>query len=101
MSKPTDGIYPSALTVSSVRRFFLWASVAVCLLLAAASIVTSFFGPATTRAVFTSPAGIAVWAVLAVLLLAGPLLFSALRRPGLLAVHLGPVLILIGAGWNS
>ena len=86
---------------SRVRRAFLWASVVACLALAVLSIITSFFGAARTRAVFNSAAGVAVWWSLAALLALGLVLLPSLRRPGLLAAHLGPVLIVIGAAWGS
>ncbi len=101
MSKPNTHVYVDFGRLSRVRRGFLWASVATCLLLAAVSIVTSFLGADRTRAAFNSIPGVALWAVMAMLLAAGPVIFPTLRRPGLLAAHLGGVLILIGAAWGS
>ncbi len=101
MSKSSNHSYGKSVQLSRTRRAILWASVAICLLLAALSIVASFLGIHRTRAIFTSiPVG-ALWAVLVILLAAGPIVFRQLRRPGLLAVHIGPVLILLGAGWGS
>jgi len=62
------------------------------------SIVGAFLGTERAGDMFTSVPLMVFWAILAAVLLAGPITFAPLRRdPGLLAMHAGCVLVLAGA----
>ena len=83
------------------RRYLLWISVVVLLLLAALSMVGSFLGAGRARAMFNSIPAVVLWCGLVFLLAAGLVSVKMLQRPGLLAMHVGPMLILAGAMWGS
>ena len=88
--------------MSATRRFFLWAIITTSLILAAASIVSAFFGSAATRTAFSSAPAAAFWLIFMALMVASVAAFPAVRQsPGLLATHVGPLLILAGAIWAS
>ena len=85
-----------------LRRVQLWAVLWGVGLLAGLSVLGAFLG-ADRASVFFNSAPLAVfWALLCLLLLAGLLSFRRLRRsPGLLAMHLGCLLVLLGAMYGS
>lgn len=85
-----------------IRKLGLWLVLLATAALAVLSVVGAFLGAERAGALFNSTPLIAFWAVLGVLLLAGLLAFKRLLgSPGLLCLHLGPLLILIGAGLGS
>ncbi|MFP4053858.1 MAG: cytochrome c biogenesis protein ResB [Phycisphaerae bacterium] len=85
-----------------LRRACLWAGLVGCLALAVLCVVPTFLGAGAPERWFTSPAGAGVWWALAGLLVGASLAVRSLhRRPLLLAGHLGLVLIVLGATWNS
>lgn len=84
------------------RRILGTVGVALIALLMGLSILGAFLGPDRARAMFTSPPIAAMWTLLIVVLLAGCLAWPImLRRPSLLAMHVGGVLIVAGAMWGS
>jgi len=71
-------------------------------LLAVFSVAGAFLGARRSGALFNSPPLMVFWVLLALLLLSGLFSFKRLvRSPGLLASHLGPLLILLGGMWGS
>ena len=85
-------------SASATRRFFLWTAVIGCLVLAVLSVIPTSFGPAKAEQLFMSPFGATVWWAFALLLLVSLLVVPALRnRLGLLAMHAGMLVIVIGA----
>ncbi len=92
----------SPIELSSTRRFFLRAAVIGCLGLAVLCAIPTFFGLETAEAWFVSPFGATVWWAFGLLIVASMVAVQALRRRlGLLAMHLGMVLIVAGAMWGS
>ncbi len=87
--------------MQTFRKFLLGVSIIVLLLLAALSVGGSFLGPDRARAMFNSIPVVMLWCVLALGLVASLASARTLRRPGVLAMHLGPLLILAGAMWGS
>jgi len=66
------------------------------------SVAGAFLGAARSKVLFNSAPLAVFWFLLAVLLVVGVLAFRRLRRsPGLLAMHVGSVLVLGGAMWGS
>jgi hypothetical protein len=88
--------------LSSTRRFFLLAAVVGCLAMAILCVVPTFFGPDKATEWFVSPFGATVWWALGLLIVVSMIAVQALhRRLGLLAMHLGLVLVIAGALWGS
>ena len=88
--------------MGSVRRFLLLGAVIGCLVLAVLSVIPTFLGPDAAKRWFLSPLGAAAWGIFAFLTAAGIVAIGALRRrPGLLAMHVGMVLVIAGAMWGS
>ena len=88
--------------VASLRRFFLWGSVIGCLVLAVLSVIPTFLGSEAAKEWFLSPWGAAAWGLFALLTAIGIAAVSVLRRRlGLMAMHVGIVLVIVGAMWGS
>ncbi len=83
------------------RKTYISSIIALLLVLAVASIAVSFLGATRARAVFSTIPAIGLWGALAIMLLGGPFVFKPLRRIGLLAMHLGPLLVIAGAMWGA
>ena len=100
-SAPTD-LRAGAGAQQSLRRVELWATVCFAAILGGLSVVGGFIGADRAKALFNSPPLVAFWLLLAALLIAGLFSFRRLlHSPGLLAIHLGSLLILVGAMMGS
>jgi len=85
-----------------MRRAAKWCIWTALGLLVILSIAGAFLGPARSKVLFNSVPLAVFWFLLVVLLVVGVLAFPRLRRsPGLLAMHVGSVLVLGGAMWGS
>ncbi|MHC5061340.1 MAG: cytochrome c biogenesis protein ResB [Planctomycetota bacterium] len=83
-------------------RFEMWTALILIALLTALSILGAFYGAERAALFFNSPPLVVFWLGLTGLLIAGLATFGRLIRvPGLLLIHLGPVLVLIGGMWGS
>jgi len=81
-----------------VRPVLLWATLLLILLLIYLSVAGAFVGTERARELFNSVPLVIFWISLTVLLLVGLVVFPRLyRKPGLLLIHLGCVLLLVGA----
>ena len=86
----------------SPRRIWLWAALIAIAVLAVLSIVGAFLGSDRAGEMFNSLPLAIFWAVLTALLVGGFVASGRMiRRPGLLAMHLGAVLVLAGGMWGS
>ncbi len=88
--------------MNQFKRAVLWAALIAIVLLALLSVYGAFLGAEQARAFFNSLPLAVYWFALIALLMAG---FIALRRllriPSLLLMHLGSILVLLGALWGS
>ncbi|MEN6578133.1 MAG: cytochrome c biogenesis protein ResB [Phycisphaerales bacterium] len=88
--------------MSRFRRALLWATLAAVILLTVLSIYGAFLGADRAQALFNSVPLVVYWFATVALLAAGIALFRRLLRvPSLLAMHLGCILVLLGAMWGS
>lgn len=88
--------------MSKLRRFEMWAALILIALLIFLSVVSAFYGAEKAAHFFNSPPLTVFWLALTVLFIAGLATFGRLIRvPGLLLIHLGCVLVLIGSMWGS
>jgi len=84
------------------RRGVLWAALIAILLLASLSIYGAFLGAERAQVFFNSLPLAVYWLGLVALLFAGIALFRRLLQvPALLLLHIGSILVLIGAMWGS
>jgi len=85
-----------------LRVTMLWAALLATAGLAVLAAAGAFLGADRAKVLFTSRPLAAFWIGFAILLAAG-IVFSKgpLRRPGVLAMHLGAVMVLAGAMWAS
>ena len=84
------------------RRAVVWAALIAVLLLALLSVYGAFLGAERAQAFFNSLPLAVYWFALVALLIAGMILFRRLLRvPALLLMHLGSILVLLGALWGS
>jgi len=89
-------------SINEIRRLLMWLALALIILLAILSIWGAFKGAGWSQWFFNSPPLVAFWLLLTILLIAAILAFPRLRgKFGLLAMHLGCVLLLFGAIWGS
>ena len=80
----------------------MWAALAMIGVLVCLSVGGAFLGAESASELFRSVPAAAFWSVSAALLVVGFAAFSGMRRcAGLLAAHLGVLLILGGAMWGS
>ena len=85
-----------------MRAIGLWVTLAAVGVLAALSVVGTFRGAEGARALFTSEPLAVFWVLLAAFLVACFFFGTGLlRSPGLVAMHVGSILILVGAMWGS
>ena len=90
------------MLVRLMRKIVMWVVLAMVGLLVILSIAGAFLEIEKARARFNSVPLIVYWSVFVALLLLGFAAFKRLlRSPGLLAAHLGSVLILAGALYGS
>lgn len=88
--------------MKNVRRILLWVTAGGLCSLSLVSIVGAFLQAEGAGAMVSSTPFIVVWCLLALLMLAGVVLFKRVRRsPALLAMHVGPLLILVGTMYGS
>ena len=88
--------------MNRLKRAVLWAALIAVILLALLSIYGAFLGAEPARAFFNSLPLAVYWLALIALLGAGIVLFRRLLRvPALLLMHLGSILVLLGALWGS
>jgi hypothetical protein len=84
------------------QRATLWAALIAILLLAVLSVCGAFLGAEQARAFFNCLPLAVYWFVLIALLIAGIVLFRRLLHvPALLLMHVGSIVVLIGALWGS
>ena len=84
------------------RRILLWTTLLGSANLAQLAILSAFLGQAQAWELFNSIPLMIAWVTLTVLLIAGFWAFPRLlRKPGLLAMHLGCVLIIVGGMLSS
>jgi len=85
-----------------LRQLGIWGAVAAVGLLAALSVAGAFLGAERAERFFNATPLVVFWFLLGGLLVVGFVAFrSLLARPGLLAMHLGALLVLGGAMWGS
>jgi len=84
------------------RRGVLWAALLAILLLTVLSIYGAFLGAERAQAFFNSLPLVVYWLALIALLAVGIAVFRRLLRvPALLLMHLGSILVVLGAMWGS
>ena len=84
------------------RRILLWVILAFFLALMALSVRGAFIGSDQAGELFNSALLVVFWVLLLGLLIAGLGVFKGLvRKPGLLMMHLGCVMVLLGGMWSS
>lgn len=84
--------------MSRFKRALLWAALIAVVLLALLSVYGAFQGAEPAQAFFNSVPLAVYWLALATLLGAGIVLFRRLQRvPALLLMHIGSILVLLGA----
>ena len=80
----------------------MWAALVLIILLTAMSIYGAFIGADRAKMFFNSTPSVVFWVLLALALIAGLIAFRRLIRvPGLLLMHAGCILVLIGAALGS
>ena len=85
--------------MNKFRREIMWAALVLIILLTAMSIYGAFIGADRAQMFFNSTPSALFWAILGLALIGGLIAFRRLIRvPGLLLMHVGCILILIG-GW--
>jgi len=88
--------------MSRFKRFVLWAALVAIVVLTAMSIYGAFIGADRAQAFFNSVPLVAYWFAAIALLATGIVVFRRLLRvPSLLLMHLGSILVLLGAMWGS
>jgi hypothetical protein len=88
--------------MSQFRRALLWAALIAVILLALLSVYGAFLGAERARVFFNSLPLAVYWFALIALLSAGIVAFRRLLQvPSLLLMHLGSILVLLGALWGS
>lgn len=88
--------------MSRFKRAVLWAVLIAVILLTVLSVYGAFLGDVRAQAFFGSLPLAVYWFLAVALLIAGIVLFRRLLRvPSLLLMHLGCILVLLGAMWGS
>ena len=88
--------------MNKFRREIMWAALVLIIVLTVMSIYGAFIGAERAQAFFNSVPSVVFWALFAVALIAGFIAFRRLIRvPGLLLIHAGCILILIGGALGS
>jgi len=84
------------------KRVVLWAALIAIVLLTVLSVYGAFLGAERARAFFNSLPLAVYWFALIALLVTGFIAFRRLlQTPSLLLMHLGSILVLLGALWGS
>lgn len=84
------------------RRTIMWLALVLIIVLIILSIYGAFIGAERAQQFFNKPPLVVYWIALAILLIVGIAAFRRLFRvPGLLLIHAGCVLILVGGLWGS
>lgn len=84
------------------RRTIMWVGLLLIIVLTVLSIYGAFIGAERAQQFFNQPPLVVYWITLATLLIVGIAAFRRLLRvPGLLLIHAGCVLILVGGMWGS
>lgn len=84
------------------RRTIIWLALVLIIVLTVLSIYGAFIGAERAQQFFNQPPLVVYWMALAIFLIAGIAAFRRLLRvPGLLLMHAGCVLILVGGMWGS
>lgn len=100
--RATEDMNQDTSNTIPLRRFLMWLTLFFIALLAVLSIVGAFLGAERAGILFNSLPLIVYWIALVILLAAGVLVFVRLRRkPGSLLIHMGCMVILIGAMVSS
>ncbi|UCF17350.1 MAG: cytochrome c biogenesis protein ResB, partial [Phycisphaerales bacterium] len=88
--------------MNKFRREIMWAALALIIMLTVLSIYGAFIGADRAQMFFNSMPAVVFWALFALALIAGLAAFRRLIRvPGLLLMHAGCILILIGGALGS
>jgi cytochrome c biogenesis protein ResB len=88
--------------MANFKRIIIWMSLAIIIALAIFSIYGAFLGAEKASIFFNSPPLAAYWFIFLIFLLLGFLAYPRLiKKPALLMMHLGCVLIFIGGLWGS
>ncbi|MBN1456915.1 MAG: cytochrome c biogenesis protein ResB [Sedimentisphaerales bacterium] len=88
--------------MTKIKRIVMWMTLLAILLLIVLSIIGAFCGAQKAKSIFNSIPVAVYWFILAVLLVAGLFMFRRLlHNPGLLTIHAGCLLVLIGGLWGS
>mgnify|MGYP000232193729 CR=1 FL=1 len=88
--------------MSMAKRVVLWSAPVLLLLLAALSIYGAFLGADAAGEFFSSISVLIFWVVIVADFVLAIVLFPGLRaRPGLLALHVGPILVILGTTYGS
>ncbi|MDK1031327.1 MAG: cytochrome c biogenesis protein ResB, partial [Planctomycetia bacterium] len=88
--------------MSRIRRIVLWLVLGTIGLLVVLSVIGAFLGAERATVLFNSVPMAVFWILLAAIFISGFIFFKNLVRfPGLLAVHIGSLLILAGAMYGS
>ncbi len=88
--------------MSGFKRSLLWAALIAIVLLAVFSVYGAFIGADRAKAFFNSLPLAVYWWLLVILLAAGIVFFERLIRvPSSLLIHLGCIVVLMGAMWSS
>lgn len=83
--------------MKNLRKFVRWCTLVALAALVVLCVTGAFLGADGARRLFNSVPLIAFWSALACLLVAGLVAVKPLRRsPALFAVHVGPLLVLVG-----
>ena len=87
---------------NGIRRFAMWAAMALISLLFFLSVYGAFIGPKRAKEFFNSVPLAVFWLAFTLLLIVGIFLFRRLlRMPALLLIHAGCIFVLAGALWGS
>ena len=88
--------------MKTLRREIMWAAFVLIILLTVMSIYGAFVGAERAGAFFNSVPSAVFWALFGLALVAGLIAFGRLIRvPGLLLMHAGCILVLIGGAVGS
>lgn len=88
--------------MNKLRREIMWAALVLIVVLTVLSVYGAFIGADRAQAFFNSTPSVVFWALFAVVLVAGLVAFRRLIRvPGLLMMHAGCILVIIGGALGS
>jgi cytochrome c biogenesis protein ResB len=88
--------------MTNIKRVLIWLSLTVIMLLVVFSIFGAFIGSKNAGVFFNSAPLAVYWFIFLVFLLCGFLVYPRLvKKPSLMLMHIGCVLILVGGLWGS